>query len=188
MILSKFSNIKLNGSNISYFKDKGYYGKLHQTIEVKVEDLKKNSQSKILVKCDICGKEKILMYQSYNMNIDKYNYYSCSRKCAQDKIERTCIEKYGCKNPFQNEEIKEKIKDTLINKYKVEHPMLSDDIKEKLKSTNLERYGCEWVFNNDDIKEKIFETMIQKYGCKYAHQNEDSLIKFLDSCDFEKGF
>jgi len=188
MVLSKYSNVRLNGSNISYFRDKGYFGLLHDVIEVKVLDLKRNSRSKVIVKCDICGKEKELAYQSYNNNIEKYGIYSCSRKCSQFKIEKTCEEKYGVKNPFQNEFLKEKIKNTLNEKYGVEHPMLCEEIRNKLKNTNVEKYGVEWVFNSEEIKEKIFVTMKERYGCEYALQNEILKKKAHLSYDKEKGF
>lgn len=188
MIISKITKIRLNGSNISYFRDLGYCGKLHDIIKVKVDDLKLNSNSKIRVKCDVCGFERELKYQSYNQNVNNGGYYSCSRKCCQKKIENTCKDKYGCKNPFQNEEVKDNIKKELMNKYGVCHPMRSDKIKEKLKNTNIEKYGCEWVFNNNEIKDKIFKTMIEKYGYKYALQNYNILNKQKDSYNIEDGF
>ena len=188
MILEEYTYIKLNGRNIPYFKDKGYLGVKDDIIKVKIQDLNHGSSVKILVKCLICGLEKRTIYYNYRKCVDKHGYYTCSRKCSQNKIEKTCMDKYGCPNPFQNEDIKNKIKNTLFDKYGVFHPMLSEEIKNKLKETNLERWGCEWVFENEEVQEKIFKTMIHKYGCKYALQNKESCEKFIKNCDFDKLF
>ena len=37
--------------------------------KIPINKLSKNSHMKIKVKCDICGKEKILTYSKYNKNI-----------------------------------------------------------------------------------------------------------------------
>ena len=47
--------------------------------------------------------------------------------------EKTCLTKYGVKNPFSNNEIKEKIKNTYNLKYGVTHNMQVKEIKEKAK-------------------------------------------------------
>jgi hypothetical protein len=49
----------------------------------------------IKVKCDICGKEKEIMFQKYIKNISNGGFYSCSSKCAQDKIKKTNKDKFG---------------------------------------------------------------------------------------------
>ena len=77
MIIQETVLVTLNGSNISYYENLGYsipkyYDvnnilsvKKRTKIEVKVSDLPKNSHVKVLCKCEICGKEKIISYQHY---------------------------------------------------------------------------------------------------------------------------
>lgn len=57
------------------------------------------------------------------------------RKKVQSQIEITNLEKYGAKNVFENEEIKEKIKQTHLEKIKVENPQQNLFIKEKTRKT-----------------------------------------------------
>ena len=73
------------------------------------------------------------------------------------KRESTNIKKYGCKNPFGNENIKEKIKKTVFDKYGVEYASQSDEIKEKVKTTCVERYGVEYSLQLPKIREKMKE-------------------------------
>ena len=91
-----------------------------------------------------------------------------NRKLAQKQIEQTNLEKYGVKNVFQSEEIKEKIKETNLEKYGVENPQQNKEIKEKsnitLKNTILE--------NNEQIKNKRAKTNLEKYGFANPMQNE----------------
>lgn len=63
MILSKTISIKLSNKNRKYYLLKGY--DVSKMIEVKIEDLPKNSHYNIEVKSDICGKEKDLSYVKY---------------------------------------------------------------------------------------------------------------------------
>ena len=75
--------------------------------------------------CEICGKP-ILQYRS--------KLY-CSKQCAKtgkkQKTQKTNLERYGCKNVFQNERIKEKSKVTLMKNYGVKNPSQSQNIKAK---------------------------------------------------------
>ena len=50
------------------------------------------------------------------------------------------IKKYGIKKSL--EKSKEKRRQTNLEKYGCENPFQSDEIKEKIKQTNLEKYGC----------------------------------------------
>jgi len=89
MILDK--NIKLIASSkiISKLKELNIDVKFGDEYILPIEKLWLNSNYKINVKCDICGKEKKLSFSSYNKNIEKYNIYSCSNKCAWFKNKKT---------------------------------------------------------------------------------------------------
>ena len=106
-------------------------------------------------------------------NLEKYG---CENPFQSDeikeKIKQTNLEKYGCESPAQSKEIQEKIKQTNLEKYGCESPFQSDEIQEKIKQTNLEKYGCENPFQSDEIKEKIKKTMLEKYGCEHISQSE----------------
>jgi hypothetical protein len=174
MILDKKVKVKWNGSNKKYFINLGYkFTKINDEIEVNIEDLPKNSHYKILCQCDICNNIKLLPFHKYvkctNNLTEKYYCYNC----RFIKIGQINIEKYGCENPFENEEIKEKIKHTNLKKYGCENPMQSEEIKEKVKQTNIERYGCENSFQSEEIKEKIKQSNLKKYGYENPMQSEE---------------
>lgn len=178
MILTEEINIKLNAQNIRHYIDLGYKCNPHDEICVKINDLSDGSNYKIRVKCDICGKEKELKYHFYLKNIKKYNYYSCSNKCSQEKVKKTNLERYGVEYPIQNSEIYEKIKKTNLERYGVEHLTQLEEIKEKIKKINLERYGVECPLRNSEIKEKTKKTNLERYGFEYSYQNEDIKNKY----------
>ena len=184
--------VKVANSNVCHYNSKGYKCKPNDIIDVKVEDLSKQSTVKVAVICDICYKEKIIEYRKYINNIKNKNFYVCSLSCAQSKIkltkkenygdcnfsniekrEKTCIEKYNDKN-YKN--IK-KMKDTNIKKYNFEYPIQNDDVKEKRKKTNIDKFGVDSPIKNTEIKEKRNETLLLRYGDK----NFNNIKKTLDT-------
>ena len=91
--------------------------KIGEMFNVKTIDLLSSSHVLIHVKCDICGKEKFMIYREYLSNFENGKYFCCSRKCSVGKKVNTVFEKYGVKNVSQHEEIKEKKLQTNINNY-----------------------------------------------------------------------
>jgi len=77
-----------------------------------------------------------------------------SKIVINQRIKETCLGKYKCENPFQNEEIKRKIKNTNMEKRGVEYPSQSEEVKQKIKETCLDKYKCENPFQNEEIKQK----------------------------------
>jgi very-short-patch-repair endonuclease len=97
---------------------------------------------------------------------------SCSKECTIKIRERTNIERYGCVNVFQNEEIKSKSKQSIISRFGVEHQSLSKEIREKTKRTFIEKYGVENPAQADDVKEKMKRTCRARYGTDFVFQDE----------------
>ena len=167
MLISKTVKMKWNSKNKSFYESKGYiYTKMKDEFDVRVEDLKAGSNVMIEVKCDYCNcvyktkyyiwlklkekannkdcchnpqctgqKSKESLEQKYGDNIDEF-FYNRTKKAKQ-----TNLEKYGCENPFQNEEIKNKIKETNIEKYGVPVPTQNPDIRRKGIETCIKKYG-----------------------------------------------
>lgn len=147
--------------------------------KIPIEHLSKGSGQKVLAKCDVCGCEKKIKFQDYNKNISKHKIYSCSRKCAQQKIETTNLKKYGHKSPAQSKEVQDKIKSKKMKKYG--DPTFVN--VEKRNETSLKKYGVIGYNNREKCKEtklknhgnphytnrnKAEDTMLKKYGAKYA--------------------
>jgi hypothetical protein len=155
--------------------------------------LPKHSKKKVKVECDVCGLIKEICLSSYWINIEKYNFYSCSQKCSyKTKNIKTNLEKYGVESYTQTKEylIKskktklekhgnenwvnlEKMKETNLEKYGVEYYMQTEEFKQKSIDTNLEKYGVERPLQNEKIKNKWMNTNIEKYGYKTPLMNED---------------
>ena len=98
-----------------------------------------------------------------------------------DNRTRTNIDKFGCDNPFQNEEIKQKIKDTMITKYGYEHHMMNPDKIKQTQENNLKKYGYHNVAQIPEIKEKIKETNLEKYGYEVATKNSEVKQKIVST-------
>ena len=107
--------------------------------------------------CPICG-------DKLKFDGEKYPKTCSKRKCINKwkgiKNKQVFIEKFGCENPFQNEQIKEKIKHTNLQKYGV------DNI---FKSTKFKIFYKE---HKNDILDKGFETK-RKNGTFNKSKPED---------------
>ena len=119
MLMIEKISIKIGSKNITGLRKLGYICNIGDTTEINIKDLSLNSHNKVLVKCDICGNEKNLTYQRYNVNFNKEGYYSCSNKCAMNKYKNSIFKIYGTDNPSKSDEIKEKNKIIFLEKYGV---------------------------------------------------------------------
>ena len=86
MILDEYINIRWNQNNKKQYIEKGYVlTKIGEMFNVKTIDLLSSSHVLIHVKCDICGKEKFMIYREYLSNFENGKYFCCSRKCRDRK-------------------------------------------------------------------------------------------------------
>ena len=190
MIIDKTINIK----NKPYYINKGY-DKYENFIDVKIEDLRPNSNYKIKVKCDVCGNEKELRYYKYIKNT-KLNTvpYTCSHKCSVKKLMNTFNERFGCvssqhpdiklkqtktmqllyggKSPLCDEKIKEKSQKTILRKYGVDNVSKNDEIKYKKIQTTLKNWNVENPSQSEQIKNKKIKTSLKNFGVENSLQNE----------------
>jgi hypothetical protein len=187
MILDKKVLIKCKGNNrLNIYKDIGY--DTTKDFFINIEHLLPTSTCIISAECDYCKKKVHISYKNYYRNVNRSSHkkYACSRICANEKIRKTTIKKYGVDHISKSNEIINKKKETNLEKYGVSTPLLlksikskilekygvenvfsSENIKEKIKKTNLEKYGVENVFSSENIKEKIKKTNLEKYGVEY---------------------
>lgn len=161
--------------------------------------------------CENCGKELPFLKLSKPFN------KTCSRKCAGQNAttklrrESTNIQKFGVKNPFQNEEVKQTINFALVSKYGG-YGLGSTIIAKQIKSTCIEKYGVDNPWKSSDIIDNLkqqriakiesFEQeydcterskLIEKYGCSWlVIENElDSIwlgsnYKFIKNYEINK--
>lgn len=117
--------------------------------------------------CPVCGNKNKWW------SLDKGYMQHYSSKCAQNDInvikkrENHFIEKYGCKNPYQAEEVKDKIIAQNLEKYGYKYNLQRPEIIEKGRQTKLELYGSA-TYNNSN---KAMQTCIDKYGTNSFNAN-----------------
>lgn len=180
MILDETIEIKCSYQVKEYYNKLGYNVKNGERFIVKTEDISKGSNKKINVKCDYCGKEKVIMFETYVNNTKNFTEkYACSSKCAWiDKNRKTNLNKYGFESSMQNKDIFEKVKNTCLNKYGVDNISKTEEFKVKYKEKMNENYGVDNGFQSEDIKQKIKEASMERYGYEHYRQNEDNKLKY----------
>lgn len=147
------------GKNRKHYESLGYvYTGLFDKFTIKAEELSNQSNRKVAVTCDYCGKVHYITNAKHNKFGD-----TCV-DCSPLKVKETNMKLYGVDNAFKREDVKDKIKKTCLEKYGVDNPKKSEEIKEKGIQTCLEKYGVENPGQSQEIKEKIKKTFIDKYG------------------------
>jgi hypothetical protein len=181
MLVDNVVSVRVHTKNILLLRKNGHDVKINDIINIPILLLSKKSHVEVNVKCDICGNIKKIQYRYYNDSIEKYNYYTCSTKCAYDKNRKTKLEKYGDENYNNYEQIKKsliekygvdcifkcekeriELKKKFIKKYGVSNPSQVLEFKEKKKKTNLEKYGNE----NFVESEYFYDNVVYYRGSK----------------------
>ena len=136
-------------------------------------------------------------------HIKKYGSEEYFQKIQQEKRTKTCLEKYGVSNVYQDEGVKNKIKATNIKKYGSPNGGNTKEGRKKAKETNIKKYGSLQAYyearaerakqtclehygvpsplKNKDILEKLKKTNIEKYGVECSLQNKEVKEKAINS-------
>jgi hypothetical protein len=170
----KENEIQINGhsSNYRYYTELGYDVQIRKPFNVNPIHLMKGSVVKITSICDNCKKETKNFFKDYwNYTDGLNNPYYCT-SCKYIKSEETSIEKWGTKNPMQNESVKDKLKNSMIDKYGVEYYSKTEEWLFKFKKTSYEKWGfdnpskSEYIINDIRDKNKYLSTNIFKEESK----------------------
>ena len=167
MLLTKEIDIKIKQPNLNYYLKLGFDTSYNDVIKIKTEQLPEFSRELVDVKCDICGLEKKIKYFVYYKNIKKYNFYACSQKCSQIKVNRTNNEKYGCDRPIQNKEIRKKLEITCLNKYGFAISAQNNEIIEK----NKNNYILRLLKKYDYLKINYIKDHIANFQCDQCKEH-----------------
>jgi hypothetical protein len=154
MLVSEFVEVKLNGKKIKHYEELGYILPKRKTkdgmcvpknaiINIKIEDVPKNSHIEVIVKCDYCGKEYPTRYDGYNTRKENDINLDCCEECKPLKNKELNMLRYGVENQFQREEIKNNLEYFYMNSFGSTHPMRNADIKEKAMKTMSDNNGIE---------------------------------------------
>ena len=157
MLLTKSIKIKVTSNMCKYYRDKGYIFNCNDVIEVDISDLPPQSNYRVLVKCECCGKEYYMPYYTFY----KCGGVVCCKSCKYSKIKETNIKKYGVPNVFQNKDIQDKQKQTVSNKYGVNNVFANKEVQEKIKNTIHDKYGVYNVMQNKEIAQKSYNKMCE---------------------------
>lgn len=185
MLITKQLSVRV-GNLLKYYKNLGYFiNSRNSIISIKIEDLPKFSNLKIEAQCDICQRRKILKYSSYSINIEKYNLYTCSNKCATIKNKKTNLKLYGVESALKSDYFKNKLKEYFNTKYGM-HPSKLKETKEKIRKTSLTKYGYS---TNLIIPEKLKiavelsqtkEVKLKRNDTVYKKYNVDNVFKNIN--------
>lgn len=134
--------------------------------------------------CKHCHKSN--KYLRKNVGVfDVYSDYCCkacfnSSDYHKQKVEQTCIQKYGKKSYFQTSEFRNDFEHICLEKYGAKNPFASTEIKQKIKNTCLNKYGVENPMQLSCISAKQQQTCLEKFGMKFYTQTQmyhDSQMK-----------
>ena len=141
--------------------------------------------------CPVCG--KLVKF------VDKTRGYKvfCSQECKNSvagklifnqKLQNTCLERFGVQNQFQDENVKQKIKETCLERYGYEHACQCERIKQKTRETCIKRYNCSTSSQNAVVKRKLIETNIKRYGVPYTFMSNIQKEKSKETCLEKYGY
>ena len=170
MLLSHTATVKWNAKNKKRFVELGYqFTRVRDEFDVDVNHLNHASNALVVIQCDYCHKKFDITWAKYMNNhrngSEKDACFDCKwikgrdsmedrygtriiRKVpgAEEKLQNTNLQRYGCINPFGNADIKEKIKTTNIAKYGVASYTQNDEYLVKSRATCLDKYGVDhWM-------------------------------------------
>lgn len=112
----------------------------------------------------ICGKEWSCSVKDIRKG------HKCPR-CKFERVQATCLERYGENNVAKTIAVKEKMKSTNLERHGVEYPQQNPNIRTKTEETCLAKYGTRWAFAQDWVYDKIKLTMMDRYGVEHGLQN-----------------
>ena len=132
---------------------------------------KYNQRLRVKFRCQ-CGTETVKKFEMLNVHRIPY-CETCGIKKIREKIEKTCMDKYGYDNPRKIPEIIEKIKETFIEKYGG-HPKTTKEVQDKWVATCLEKYGGH-PNQNLEVQEK---SEANSYHYKVYMMPSGNLVKY----------
>jgi len=177
LILDNYIEIVVNSMDVKRLIEMNITTKVGDILHVPINYLLKGSGRRINVKCDVCGKIKIVSYGKYNKNIKNCDFYACSSKCAHEKVEKTSIKNFGYLNASNCPEKKNKRLKTMVERLGVENAFQNENIKNKSKQTLMDKYGVENIFQSEYFKDNLIKSNLKKYGVENVSQVPSIHIK-----------
>lgn len=166
MIITKELEIKISGNVYDFYKKNNIPVEKNKINKLPIELVNPQSHLIIDAKCDVCNKEVKIQYRRYNQSLSRGGYYSCSSKCAKEKIILKNLETHGVKWHFETEDFKKKSKKSNLKKWGDEHFRRS----EKWKDKNIE-------VEKQKRKETIFNQFLKENPKVISQDDKNFIIK-----------
>ena len=160
------------------------------------------------VDCSYQSKDRVQRIKSSVKEKYGVDNYSQTKQWKEQRA-KTCMERYGTMNFFNNEKVKEKYgvdnyaktpqwkeqrAKTCMERYGTKNFFNQDKIKQqyggigfggtmvsKIKKTMMERYGTDCSMKAQDIKDKIRESIMEKYGVEHPMKVKDIKLKAVSA-------
>ena len=144
--------------------------------------------------CPVCGAPT--KFRNFIYGYSTYCSVDCSyqSKDRVQKIKSSVKEKYGVDNYSQTKQWKEQRAKTCMERYGTKNFFNQDKIKQqyggigfggtmvsKIKKTMMERYGTDCSMKAQDIKDKIRESIMEKYGVGHPMKVKDIKLKAVSA-------
>lgn len=144
--------------------------------------------------CKHCGSKNVKFKGLLNGYFD-YCSTTCSN--ANDTVkknkEKSVMQKYGVRNPFQADEVKKKISQTCVLRYNTNNFAKTNIFLEKAKATNNSRYAANWVLQKSStVRNKInernainFKELIKADGLQLLDWSNEKFgnVRLTGSCN-----
>jgi len=118
------------------------------------------------------GVENVSQLPEVKSKISEKIKIARSKEEVNEKIYKTCMERYGKIAASLTPENDDKKVKALIDKYGTQYPLQLNRIQKQIEEINLEKYGVRRPLQSNEIQEKVKETMMKFYGVEYAFQCE----------------
>ena len=125
-------------------------------------------------KCPVCGKT----VEIRDLNIGPQ---CCSEKCRIQKINQTCLKKYGHKDAVNSEHAKELSKQHCLERYGVPCYSQTDEYKESYRQTMLHKYGSTSVLGSQELRNKCKQTLTTRTGFDNPMKNPETVDKMMNT-------
>jgi len=181
-LISQYSEVKWFSSNRKWYEKildedghhKYWFTHRGDVFIIKTTELPPTSSTVVTVYCDYCGYIYDTSFSEYMTRIKSIPMVCCNNVvCMKLKRETINLLKYGVKNQFQREEVKDKIIASNLEHRGVKYSMQSQDVLDKRIITNLEKFGAENNSQTNDWLEQTQKTQMLHYGMPFYFQTEE---------------
>lgn len=104
---------------------------------------------------------------------------TCSRRCGMRLREREMLLKYGVKNQFQREEVKQVSRDSYLRQLGVSNPSQSPAVKAKKEATCRRNHGVPNPSLSKDVRLRAEATNLCRFGVRQPMDNEALAAKAM---------